>query len=358
MSLAAVFDKEGNANVVEVPRREPGEGQLEVKIHSGALNPIDWKHFAFQWGQEGDVIGSDSSGVVTKVGAGVTGFEIGDNVSSFSHGGYANDKFAGSFQQYAIYDAVTTLKYGELKKYDGKDTIDSFENASTVTLGLSTVGMSLSAQFGLDPTKKYPNDWIFILAGTSATGILAIQVAKKMFGLKVVTTANPKYNDYLTSLGADVVVNSRSDDVIGEIKKATNDDVKYALDTVSTKPTFNLANEALRTNGDAFLDNLMVLQPDQLDSIKPNVKISGTLVYLVVGREQNLNGMVIPANEGLVNVHKNFFKEVNKLLLDGTIKSAPVTLLPNGLNSVTDGFNKLKEGVHCTKLVFNMEDTK
>lgn len=358
MSLAAVFNAEGLAKTVEVPKREAGDHQLEVKVHSCALNPTDWKHFAKQWGHEGDVIGSDASGVVTKVGAQVQGFKVGDFVSSFSHGGYSNDKGAGSFQEYAIFDTSTTLKHDKL--VDGTtqgDSIDSFDKAAAVNLGLCTISMSFAYQFKLDPVKKYNGEWILITAGSSATGILAIQVAKKLYGLNVITTANGKYEEYLKSLGADVVIDYKSADLPAQIKAATGDDVKYALDTVSSTETFNMCNESMRPTGAAFLDNLLALQPDQLESIKSNVKLSGTLAYLVVGRDQNLNGMLLKTSDELVECHAKFWGVINKLVVDGTIKSAPVTVLPNGLDSVSDGLKKLQEGVHCTKLVFRIADT-
>lgn len=356
MSRAAVFNATGTTDVAEVSRREPGDGQIEVRVVSAALNPTDWKHYAAGWGKVGNVVGSDAAGVVTKVGPGVEGFQVGDCVSSFSHGGYAGDPLAGSFQEYAIFDIVTTLKHGKLAEKSSGDRVDSFPNAAAVNLGLCTVSMSFAHQFKLDPTKSYSDEWLLVIAGTSATGILAIQVAKKMYGLKVVTTANPKHEAYLKKLGADVVIDYKDADVVASIKKATGDDVKYALDTVSEKETYNLANEALR-EGEAHLDNLLFLRSELLDRVRPNVTLTGTLAYLVVGRTQNLGGMELTVPEGLAEDHARFWKRVNELVVDGTIVSAPLTLLPHGLRSVNDGFSQLQAGVHCTKLVFNIGDT-
>lgn len=361
MSLAAVFDSTGNTVLEQTALQHPGPGQLLVQIHSGALNPTDWKHFAAGWGSPGCIVGSDSSGVVVEVGEDVSDFKVGDHVSSFSHGGYSKDKLAGSFQQYAIYDTITTLKHDQLVDGTGDETkVTTFQTAAAVNLGLFTVGMSLCYQFKLEPGTKYEGDWILIVAGSSATGILGIQVAKKMFGLNVITTANPKYADYLKDLGADVIVDYKqsNEDIISNVKEATKDNVKYALDTVSSEESLNLANDALRTEGDAFLDNLLFLQPSQLKAPKSNVKFGTTLVYLVVGRNQDLNGMVLESNDEIVNTHIKFAKYVNKLVNDGTIVSQPLTVLPKGLSSINEGFKMLKEGqVHCTKLVFNVKDT-
>lgn len=62
--------------------QKPGPGELLVKIHATALNPVDWKirEYNFLITEYPAILGTDSSGTVEAVGEGVQGFEKGDKV--------------------------------------------------------------------------------------------------------------------------------------------------------------------------------------------------------------------------------------------------------------------------------------
>ena len=66
----------------ELPTPEAGE--LLVEVHSTALNPVDWKIQAHDFGgiikEYPAVLGTDCAGVVKAVGEGVTDFAVGDKV--------------------------------------------------------------------------------------------------------------------------------------------------------------------------------------------------------------------------------------------------------------------------------------
>jgi len=62
--------------------KNPGPGQLLLKIKSTALNPVDWKiqkHGIFISSYPA-IVGTDLSGEVVVVGEGVTRFAVGDQV--------------------------------------------------------------------------------------------------------------------------------------------------------------------------------------------------------------------------------------------------------------------------------------
>lgn len=65
----------------EIP--EPGPGEVLVKLEGTAINPIDWhvqKEGFFLVEKYPVIIGENGSGVVTKVGDGVTNLAAGDRV--------------------------------------------------------------------------------------------------------------------------------------------------------------------------------------------------------------------------------------------------------------------------------------
>ena len=67
----------------DIPK--PGPGQLLIKIHAAALNPLDWKIRAYGLYVEKypAILGCDASGTVEEIGEGVNEFEKGDRVYEF-----------------------------------------------------------------------------------------------------------------------------------------------------------------------------------------------------------------------------------------------------------------------------------
>ena len=61
---------------------EPGAGEVIVQIYATALNPVDWKihDYGIIFKSYPAILGTDSSGVITKVGEGVASFAVGDKV--------------------------------------------------------------------------------------------------------------------------------------------------------------------------------------------------------------------------------------------------------------------------------------
>ena len=62
--------------------QKPGPGEVLVKIHATALNPVDWKIRAYNFfiTEYPAILGSDASGTIAGLGEGVTSFAVGDQV--------------------------------------------------------------------------------------------------------------------------------------------------------------------------------------------------------------------------------------------------------------------------------------
>ena len=149
------------------------------------------KHIVFQMSKPGDVIGSDVSGTVEEVDP-KSPISKGDTVSSFHYWNISPD--SGAFGEYVIAYPQATIKYDHSLSHSSatnSSTIKSYEGAASVTLGLSTIGISFSHYLNIGKHKK-EGDSILIWGGATATGILAIQVAKLVYNLNVITTASPK----------------------------------------------------------------------------------------------------------------------------------------------------------------------
>lgn len=193
-----VIDRYGKVpmHLAEMPTPEIGEYEVLAEIHAASINPIDFKI------RDGKVkllveykmpliLGNDFSGVVAKVGAKVTRFKAGDEI-------YARPRKSkiGTFAEYiAIHEDDIALKPKNL----------NFEEAASIPL----VGLT-SYQALTDILQLKKGQKILIQAGAGGVGTFAIQLAKLM-GATVATTASEAGANLVKSLGADEIINYKTE---------------------------------------------------------------------------------------------------------------------------------------------------
>jgi alcohol dehydrogenase len=195
---AMVIDRYGKVpmRLAEMPTPEIGEYEVLAEIHAASINPVDFKI------RDGKVkllvkykmpliLGNDFSGVVAKVGAKVTRFKVGDEI-------YARPRKSriGTFAEYiAIHEDDIALKPKNL----------SFEEAASIPLVGLTTYQALTDILQLQKGQK-----ILIQAGAGGVGTFAIQLAKLM-GATVATTASEAGANLVKSLGADKIINYKTE---------------------------------------------------------------------------------------------------------------------------------------------------
>ncbi|PCH94474.1 MAG: NADPH:quinone reductase [Gammaproteobacteria bacterium] len=198
---AFAIEKYGNhpLKLMNFPIPTVGEHDLLVEIYAASVNPIDFKL------RDGKVkillrydmpliLGNDCAGIVTKVGIKVTRFKIGDEVYA-----RAPKNRIGTFAEYiAIAEDAVALKPKNI----------SFEEAASIPL----VGLT-SYQVLHDVMKLKSGEKVLIQAGAGGVGTFAIQFAKTL-GAFVTTTASDAGFDLVKSLGADQVINYKSENFV------------------------------------------------------------------------------------------------------------------------------------------------
>ncbi|MFS0840658.1 NADP-dependent oxidoreductase [Paenibacillus sp. 1P03SA] len=195
---AMVVDRYGKVpmRLAEMPTPEIGEYEVLAEIHAASINPIDFKI------RDGKVkllvnykmpliLGNDFSGVVAKVGAKVTRFKVGEEI-------YARPRKSkiGTFAEYiAIHENDIALKPKNL----------SFVEAASIPLVGLTSYQALTDILHIQKGQK-----ILIQAGAGGVGTFAIQLAKLM-GAAVATTASEAGANLVKSLGADEIINYKTE---------------------------------------------------------------------------------------------------------------------------------------------------
>lgn len=187
---------------LELPQPEARGRDLLVRISAIGVNPVDFKvrqRAAAEPGQV-KVLGWDAAGEVVAVGEGASMFKPGDRVY------YAGDVTRpGSNAEYQVVD----------ERIVGRKP-SSLNDAEAAALPLTTITawemvfdhFSLKQQAPDDITTT--EETILVIGGAGGVGSILIQLVKKLTGATVVATASrPESRQWVTSLGADHVVNHR-----------------------------------------------------------------------------------------------------------------------------------------------------
>ena len=200
----------------EVPIPEPTEGQVQIKVHSFGLNFAD---VVARNGLYPDapknpaVIGYDVAGTITKLGKGVTKFNVGDQVTALTRfGGYA---------EYAV-----TMQEGVAKIPNGYD------------IGLSTA-LATQGCTAYYCAKHCVNlkkgDRVLVQAAAGGVGSIITQIAKSK-GCEVFGTASTAKLDFIRSNGVDHPIDYRKENFHDSVKSILGDNkLDYVFDSIGGK---------------------------------------------------------------------------------------------------------------------------
>ncbi|MFH9086818.1 NAD(P)H-quinone oxidoreductase [Streptomyces sp. NPDC017673] len=187
----------------EVPDPVPGEGEVLVEVVASAVNRADiLQRQGFYNPPPGasPYPGLECSGTITALGAGVSGWAVGDRVCALlAGGGYAEKVAVPAGQLLPVPEGVDLTRAAALPE--------------VVCTVWSNVFMVAHLR---------PGETLLVHGGSSGIGTMAIQLAKAV-GARVAVTAGTKEKlDRCAELGADVLINYREQDFVAEIKQATD----------------------------------------------------------------------------------------------------------------------------------------
>lgn len=199
------YGKRRPLRLANLPEPVLHDDEVLVQVHAAGVNQLDSKI------RDGEfklilpyrlpvILGHDVAGVVVKVGPRVRQFKIGDEV-------YArlDDFRIGSFAEY--------VPVKETSLAPKPSNLTMAEAASIPLVGLT------AWQALVETSKLRPGQKVFIQAGSGGVGTFAIQLAKHL-GATVVTTASAENAALAQGLGADEVIDYKTqdfEDVLSEI---------------------------------------------------------------------------------------------------------------------------------------------
>jgi NADPH:quinone reductase len=222
---------------VEVPKPEAAGRDLLVRVKAVSVNPVDTKVRSPKDKVETAprILGWDAAGVVEAVGGDATLFRAGDEVY------YAGSIIrAGSNSEYQIVDErIVGRKPRNL----------SFEEAAALPLTTITAWEGMFERMGIPRTPAPDGKSVLIIGGAGGVGSIAIQLAKKLAGLRVIATASrPESAAWCRSLGADEIINHHNP-FAEEFKKGGLPEVDYIFCLNSTETHIQNMSDVIKPQG-------------------------------------------------------------------------------------------------------------
>ena len=192
------YGKQETGRIADMPAPEPQDDEVLIDIHAAAVNVLDIKI------RRGEfklilpyptplILGHDVAGKVVKVGARVRHFKPGDAV-------YArpDDARIGTFsERIAVRERSLAHQPANL----------TMEEAASLPLVALTAWQALVEIGKLKKGQK-----VFIQAGSGGVGTIAIQLARQI-GAFVATTTSAANVGWVTSLGADLVLDYKTQNI-------------------------------------------------------------------------------------------------------------------------------------------------
>jgi NADPH:quinone reductase-like Zn-dependent oxidoreductase len=225
---AMVQDTYGSAEVIrlrEIDKPEIGDNEVLIRIRAAGVNPADWAVMSGLpyiarpvYGlrkPKVSVRGTDVAGTVEAVGAGVTRFQVGDEVYGSSNGSYA--------EYVAAAEDGLALKPTNL----------TFEQAAAVPMA----GL-VALQALRDHGKVRAGQKVLINGASGGIGTFAVQIAKAL-GAEVTAVVSTRNLDLARSIGADHVIDytrenftqngQRYDFILDNVSNHSLSDLRRAL---------------------------------------------------------------------------------------------------------------------------------
>jgi NADPH:quinone reductase-like Zn-dependent oxidoreductase len=199
---AIVQDTYGSAEVLRldrIARPQIADDEVLVQVRAAGLDRGTWHMMAGQpyllrllgfgfRGPKNRVPGLDVAGTVAEVGSAVTRFSTGDDVFGISR---------GSFAEYAA------VREDKLSRKPANLT---FVQAAVVPISAGTALQGLT-----DAGRVEAGQRVLVIGASGGVGTYAVQLAKA-FGAEVTGVASTAKLDFVTSLGADHVIDYTSQD--------------------------------------------------------------------------------------------------------------------------------------------------
>jgi NADPH:quinone reductase-like Zn-dependent oxidoreductase len=212
------------------PPPAPEAGEVQIRVRALALNYLDvwgFRGMAFAKRKMPQIAGVEAAGEVVAIGPGVTRFRTGDPVTMYGAETCGTCKACREGRDNLCENVAGIMGF----HIDGfaRERVNrperlvvkvppgvSFEQAACAPIGFGTVQHML-----FDNARLEPGESILVHAGGSGIGSAAIRMAKAIGCTVFTTVGDDEKAEKARALGADYVINYRTERFEGEVRRLT-----------------------------------------------------------------------------------------------------------------------------------------
>ncbi len=220
------------------PPPAPGNGEVQIRVRAVGLNHIDvwgYRGMAFAKRKYPLIVGAEAAGEVVATGAGVTKFKAGDPVVMYGALTCGVCKYCKEGRDNLCENVGGIMGFHvdgfacELVNMQERLVIPVPKGISMRDAACAPVAFSTVEHMLFDNAKLQPGESILVHAAGSGIGSVAIKMAKAMGCMIITTVGSDDKIEKAKALGADHVINYRTDRFEGRVRKIT---AKKGVDVV------------------------------------------------------------------------------------------------------------------------------
>ena len=306
----------------EIPELQPGDGQLLVRVLGAAANFADALICRGLYQVKPPLPftpGLELCGEVIALGAGASGFAVGDRVIGSSA------LPAGGFAELALMDTATT--------FPAPGALDDAESAA-LYIGYQTGWFGLHRRAHLQP-----GETLLVHAAAGGVGSAAVQLGKAAGARVIGVVGGLEKAEVARRVGADVVVDRHTEDFVEVVKDVTQGGGADVVFDPVGGDAYQRSTKCI-----AFEGRILVVgfAGGQIQSAALNHALVKN--YSILGLHWGLYTTKDPA---LVRICHD---ELTKLAADGVVK--PLVSERLTLDAVADGLQRLADGTTVGRVAY------
>ncbi len=225
---AAVLRQFGPPDVLrfeEIATPRSKAGHIVIKVLAAGLNRLD--HYLREGSVMPDlplphILGVDAVGEVVELGEGVTNVRIGERVIpvagfTLNEEDDRNRPLANS-SSFVVPGVHIWGSYSQYMEVPARWAVKDETGLSPAEVATLPVVLGTSVRAVKQVGEVKAGDRVLVTAGASGSGSMHIQVAKALGAKVAATVRDDVKGEYVKSLGADLVINTRREDVVERVK--------------------------------------------------------------------------------------------------------------------------------------------
>ena len=273
------FHKTGGPEVLQyddMPARALQSREIRLKVEAIGLNRAEVMFREGRYVETPELpslLGYEAAGVIEEVGADVTGFAPGDRAASIP---------AFSMTHYGAYGDFVVLPASVMVKTP--ERLSSIEAAACWM-------QYCTAYMLIEFSKMKPGDVVLITAAASSVGHAAIQIANAVGARPIATTRKADKVQALLDAGASAVINTQESNLVGEVRRLTEDKGANIIFDPVVGPQLEGLCEAAAPAANIFLYGLLDPTPvpfPLIPALAKDLTIRAYKLTLITARAERL----------------------------------------------------------------------